>query len=330
MIYSLRKLNYLLPLCYLSVASAEMTVKLGKDSSFASQHAVKEAIFETIELKENSLNEAFAQRCNEKCEFSPSCLGFTTRKKDSKVLCHLLNKKFTGIVNEGLSLLSDQENAPLDPSANIICKLRVTNSYPYTTPRDAPYYGSHADWLEVRKEGLSNNNECAYYKKSTNPAWCKYKGNKAEINHEEAPSEDEILKSETLIVKYASGKRTVIDSYHYFFDADYYTNYEGWNDHMLAPEVKIMNLSSNPQTQVGITRKHPTNKLVSTHVKNDKGGWDVNPNYEGNMKIVISCSESCFCKEDSFETSKGDMYYETNDGEEVDETNDGGIGNENE
>jgi len=312
----------LLTLCYLLVASAEMTVKLGNDRSLANQLAVEEAIFETVELKENSLNESFAQRCNEKCEFNPSCLGFSTLKKDSKVLCHLLNKKFTGFdtVNKDLSLLSDHiNNASLDPHAKIICKLRVTNGYPYETAQDAPYYGNHADWLEVRKEGMSNDDECAYYKKSTNPAWCKYgpRGEKAEINHVKADSDElEILNSETLIVKYASGRRTVIDSYHYFFDYDYNPDSKEWNDHMMAPEVKIMNLSSNQQTQVGKTRKHPTDVLQSTHLNDG----EINPNYEGNMKIVISCSESCFCKEDSFETSTGDMYYESNDGELVDET----------
>jgi len=209
--------------------------------------------------------------------------------------------------------------ATVSPTAKppaTVCELKVVHAHPFQKVDDATYYGYQADWLEIGKRNADNDNLCSYYYKGEvsggQPDWCRYTSShdSAIINKEEDEeyTEDEILSTETFIVKHAAAHQTKINAYHYFADNLYYEDYETWDSYMMAPEVKIFNLSHEEQNRVGAIYSHPTNKNIPD-LKRDSNG-EVYPNewYEGNMEIVVNCSEWCWCTVESFTTSTGNVY----------------------
>jgi len=277
--------------------------------------------------------------CQKKCGFMKSCKMWDYNGKNK--VCKLYIYKNDGLrdmpaeKNSTCGRLPQPTQAPVAPTrpptrrptrATVspttkppatVCELKVVHAHPFQKVNKSPYYGYQADWLEIGKRSADNDNLCTYYYKNGNsggqPDWCRYTSShdSAIINNEEDEyyAEDEILSMETFIVKHAAANQTKINAYHYFADKLYYEENERWNSYMMAPEVKIYNLSHDEQKQVGKTSySHPTNKNIPD-LKRDSSD-EVHPNewYEGNMEIVVNCSEWCWCTVESFTTSTGNVY----------------------
>ena len=51
------------------------------------------------------------------------------------------------------------------------CILEANLAFPFNTADEAPYYGYHADYMEVTKEG-DDVNECSWTNSEILPLWC--------------------------------------------------------------------------------------------------------------------------------------------------------------
>jgi len=199
-------------------------------------------------------------------------------------------------------------NKPTGKPTSMTCNIQVTLGFPFKDPDDAPYYGQHADWIEVSKKDHKDGKVCSAYFESAkkNPKWCTYKnsqkdGDSAYVdNYEDEYYTDDQLKAEmatreTMIIKEAIGHDIVIEEYHWLFAEDYYPSLKTWNDHMMAAHLEITNLSHGTQEVIGDPfYQHPVRVGTRSHIKS-KGKWIGNPEYKGNFRVIINCNPKCFC-----------------------------------
>ncbi len=181
------------------------------------------------------------------------------------------------------------------------CNLVATLGYPIDSPDDAPYYGYHADYMEVTKVG-DDENECSWTNAENLPHWCTYKnsgkGDSAYIANIDDEYDDkwEDLWTETIKIKKASGNSYKFEVTHWFLDEDYYKHNAKWKDHLMAAVLKIENKSHASQ---GSLKKsgwtHPVDEDVPTHIKKD-GKWVPNPKYKGKFEVTVSCNNNCYCQ----------------------------------
>jgi len=281
-------------------------------------------------LKRNFYSEA---ECQNVCGFKKKCKAFQYNTNNMK--CLLFNYRVTKTKsvahNSSCGREPEPTPAPFPPTKSpvqkptnapitvkqVTCKLKVTNGFPFESANDAPYYGSHADWVEVHEEDNPYDYCSGLYEAF--PPWCSYTnsgliGDSAYVEnvedyYYENPAEREALNAETFVVEMRAGVNLFINSYHYFFSNNYYADIPEWNDHAMSPEVKIFNLSNQTQDQIGATYKHPAKNQVSTHIDLGNETFQVNPKYEGNMEIGIQCSEFCWCTPVSFRVFAGDYFY---------------------
>jgi len=279
--------------------------------------------------------------CVNKCGFAANCKAFDYNGKNK--VCKMYNYHIEQVKQMPENKYSScgrlpvptrapvaPTPAPVTPPTNTpvkqqgsTCELQVVHAHPITKVDNAPYYGEHADLLEISRTAGS---WCSYY---SDLDWCTYTNSEGEnyygawVNNLEKYYldayllEHQQLSTETFKVQHAAEQMTIINSYHLFGNEEYYPNYDTWQDHMMAPVVKIYNLSNDAQTLVG-SYQHPTDTEIPDLKKDLDGLWSANELYEGNMKIVISCSKFCWCTEESFSTSKGDGFedYYYRDGEQ--------------
>jgi len=275
----------------------------------------------------------FEAECQNVCGVLKKCKAF--QYNTNNMTCLLFNYRVTKTKsvahNSSCGREPEPTPAPFPPTKSpvqkptnaptsvkqVTCKLKVTNGFPFESANDAPFYGNHADWVEVQQEDNPNLNCSGVYK--VFPPWCSYTNSglsgdiayvdNVEDSYYENPAEREVLNAETFVVEMRAGVNLFINSYHYFFSNNYYADNPEWNDHAMSPEVKIFNLSNQTQDQIGATYKHPAKKEVSTHIDLGNETFQVNPKYEGNMEIGIQCSEFCWCTPVSFRVFAGDYFY---------------------
>jgi len=264
--------------------------------------------------------------CIMKCGQTEKCKSFSW--KESKEECVIYMYRITDIAvsdpKTGMKVCGKIPKPPNPPSAAPTtspptvppptkaptpaprCVLKGVLAFDFKDPDDAPYYGYHACYLEVTKDS-DDYHICSHEYYDWLPGWCSYKnsdpekGDSTYVENTEDyyyPDAAEALTSETVVVRKA-GKETIrFSSYHYFFDEDYYTNYKGWEDHAMAPRLKIYNMSNKKQKRVGKPEgySHPTDKKTSTHIKKKNGDWVINPKYKGNFEVTVTCTAKCNCK----------------------------------
>lgn len=193
-----------------------------------------------------------------------------------------------------LSLISSEEQ--------MSCVLKAKLFHPYDDPDEAPLMGYHADWLLVTK-GEDPENYC--YSLESKQAWCTYKnldtkdgdsayiGNVDDYYKKWAAVEDQLFKEE-ITINNAENITTYFDVSHYFFDEDYYSEYDCWNDHLMAAtltiEVESQDLFLSPKGGWS----HDVDVDVPTHTADGK----VNQDYQGNFSVAVTCSASCDCTVD--------------------------------
>jgi len=208
------------------------------------------------------------------------------------------------------------------PVAAPVCTLEVTLGFGFKDPDDAPYYGYHADWIEVFKKDSPDEHVCSSYYNAKNdlPTWCSYRnsdenGDSAFVSNLEDEyytleylKENEHATQEKLRIKTASEYPTKINVYHYLFENDYYTSLKTWNDYMMAASLSIYNVSNEKQDQIGRDLKHPTSKDVPTHIKKN-GKWVGNPDYKGNFGLTVTCTKNCFCEVSNLKVFGGFVEY---------------------
>lgn len=182
------------------------------------------------------------------------------------------------------------------------CNLVATLGFPIDSPDEAPYYGYHADYMEVTKVG-DDENECSWTNSENLPFWCTYKnsnakGDSAYISNIDDEYDDkwEALWTETIKIKKAAGNSYKFAVSHWFLDKDYYPDDAKWMDHLMSAILHIENKSHASQ---GSLKKngwsHPVEPDVPTHIKKN-GQWIVNPKYEGKFVVTVSCNNNCYCQ----------------------------------
>jgi hypothetical protein len=181
------------------------------------------------------------------------------------------------------------------------CTLEATLAHPFDTPDDAPYYGYHAEYLEVTMAS-DDYYECSWSYSDDLPNWCTYSsnGDSAYVANfdDDWVADDtwEELTSEEVTVYATPGETYNFKVQTWFFDEDYYTSYETWNDHMMAAVLKIKNKSSDNQNQLKSSGwSHPVDVDVSTHIQVN-GEWVVNPDYQGSFLVTATCDDDCLCE----------------------------------
>jgi len=265
--------------------------------------------------------------CENTCSDDVDCKSFQFADHAKEPKCFLYNHRTK--LNGG----SDRHTCGISKPLEIQkCELKVVHEHKFKSVEKAPYYGDHTDFLEITKK-KDKESMCSYY---YDPTWCNYKnsregGDSAQVwNVEdyyytpEQLKDEEILSKETFRITDAAHDSTIIKGWHYFnyYGIDYYPEHAEWNDHMMAPRVKVYNLSNPNQDIVGKRAgySHPVSKEVPTHIKDEKGNFKENQKYEGNIEIEIKCTNGCWCSVKKVKTSKGNVYAMT-DGSRSDGNN---------
>lgn len=281
------------------------------------------------ETKKSSVFQNFSRKqCDHKCGNKKKCKSYSwNSKKDEctlfKYRVKATRKNKVGSVcartPKGTKAPITPTRAPSpSPTEKVKCNLKATLSFPFDRVNDAPYYGGHADWLEISKKNYRNEYICSSYYASKNdiPGWCEYKnsdpdGDSAFVENLEDYyytqsflKEYEALTSETFRIKDAADHVTIIEGYHWLFDEDYYSDLPDWQDHMMVPQLEVRNMSNDKQDLIGKKLQHPAKKDISTHIKKN-GKWSGNPNYKGNISVEIHCNKFCRCEQKHFKSSSG-------------------------
>ena len=190
------------------------------------------------------------------------------------------------------------------------CILEAKLGYPELNgePDNAKYKGYHGDWMGVSigEDQEDDSNSCyANFEKS----WCVYKnsiegmdyaylGNIDDYYADEAAAEDKISE-ETITVNGLDGKTAYFYVSHFFNEKDYYPTAEEWQDYLLAATLRITNKHRKKNiiaTPDGSTKwQHPTPLGVPTHIDRGNGSWEVNPDYQGQFYIEVTCNDKCEC-----------------------------------
>lgn len=194
---------------------------------------------------------------------------------------------------------------PKAPTPAKTCSLTATLAFPWgENYNDAPFFGYHADYLEVTMENDIDDWMCSWTWSDQLPSWCTYANSHpdgdsayvANVDDYYADVEEEISTSETVVLTATAGKTYDFAVTHYFFDQDYYTDYDTWKDHMMVAVLKIKNESNEEQ---GMLKNkgwsHPAELGTSTHLRKLNGGWKVNPDYQGKFKVEVTCDDDCKC-----------------------------------
>lgn len=267
------------------------------------------------------------EACDNKCGKNDLCMAYTWVLKNKiselgKCLTHnfwpnTLKKNKEGSYCVRVAKPTDAPvpatpkptNKPTDKPTSMTCNIEVSLGFPFKDPDNAPYYGQHADWIEVIKIDHEDKKTCSAYYESykKNPTWCKYKnsmkdGDSAYVdNYEDEYYTDDQLKGEkatreTIIIKKATEHVTQVEVYHWLFAENYYPALKTWNDHMMAAQLTITNLSHGTQKRIGDEfYHHPVKSNIPTHIKRG-GKWVGNPDYTGNFKLEIVCNKFCRCE----------------------------------
>jgi hypothetical protein len=136
------------------------------------------------------------------------------------------------------------------------------------------------------------------------PSWCIYENSNPEgdsayvanFDDNYYDDGDESLDTETITISDAAEKSYEVYVSHWFYGKDYYPDWSGWQDHMLAATLRIRNMSHATQNQLKSGGwSHPTDISISTHIKNADGKWIRNPDYQGDFKVNVSCDSQCLC-----------------------------------
>ena len=191
------------------------------------------------------------------------------------------------------------------PTPSVTCSVKATLAYPFDDPDSAAYYGYQSEWMEVYD--ADNYEEiCAGWPLIGNPSqavpgWCAYTHSDngegtSIVNYDDYYDEGELLTSETIQLTLTPGASYEIWVQKYFYDKNYYPDV--YDDHMLAADLNLQNLSSDSQNDMG-TWSRPVDMDVDTHLENG----DINPEHIPAFIVSLSCNNDCNC-----ETSY-DLYY---------------------
>jgi len=288
----------------------------------------------TGEQRKYDVYEDFSrEQCDNKCGFKTKCKSYSWNSKVNE--CTIFNFRVKGTrknkVGSVCARIPEETKAPTkapvpptpsptsSPTKKPECKIKAHLAFDFNDPDKAPYYGGHADWLEVSKKNYYNNYICSStnHFRENNPGWCEYKnsdkdGDSAMVENledyyytDEYLNEWESVTSETITVKDAADHVTIIEAYHWLFEQDYYPDDPDWQDHMMVPGLTVTNLSNPEQGNIGEILKHPAEKNVSTHIKKDDGQFVGNPNYKGNISVEIHCNKFCRCEQKYFASFNG-------------------------
>jgi len=215
--------------------------------------------------------------------------------------------------------------APVQPP--IKCIISASLGFDFEDPDDAPYYGQHLDWMEVTKESDEKDICSGYYNNNGElPSWCRYVNSKKNYDgahvdnfedyyYTEDELKDELATRETVYIKKAEEEETKIQVFHWLFRSEYYPTFPTWNDHMMAPKLRIMNLAHPTQKQIGRDYSHPVSKHIRTHIMKN-GKWVGNPNYKGNFEVTVICNKNCFCEAKGYKVWNGFETWRMLDGDE--------------
>jgi len=265
--------------------------------------------------------ETSREQCDNKCGHKKKCKSYSW-KHDKCTLFHF-RVKGTRKNKEGsvCARVPKVTKAPAPPSPSPTssptkkpeCKLQVKLGFNFKNPNNAPFFGTHADWMEVSKKDYKSGNDCSSYYDFHDklPGWCKYKNSKPKgdsamvENYEDKYytldylEKYETVTSETIIIKDAADEPTQIKVYHWLFDEDYYPGLDEWDDHLMIPTLTIVNLSNDSQEKIGRDLKHPAKTNESDQMKKN-GNWVGNPKYVGNISVEIHCNKFCRCEQKKY------------------------------
>jgi len=181
-------------------------------------------------------------------------------------------------------------------------------------PDEADYFGYHTNYLEV---WYNATNYCDAW---TSKPWCTYENSNpgsamsyvSNIDDyywpEELLAECDHIQEEQFTIRNAQNKTTNFNVYHVFEAKDYYPEYETWNDHMMAPILTITSESTGEKVsdENGNDRwHHPVDKDIRTHTEEG----EVNPEYQGNFGISVTCDNKCECSAHGYTTEPDNYYY---------------------
>lgn len=192
-----------------------------------------------------------------------------------------------------------------------ICPLRAKLGYPgWEDPDDATYFGYHSCWLEVYYDyydycdawSWQERDWCTYENTNTTEgASMAYIGNVDDYYDDWASYADQI--QEEIITIAAVADMTVnFHSYHWYLKEDWYYEYDCWNDHMMAAKLSIQNLNTGTFVRDEFGQflwNHPVDEDIRTHLPNG----DINPEYQGEFGISVTCDTSCNCNAHDYTTS---------------------------
>lgn len=199
-------------------------------------------------------------------------------------------------------------------TTNQVCTLEATLKYPYDDPDDAPYMGYQASWLLVYRAGSNNHTDYCDGGHHANITWCTYfntggpEADSAYVGNVDDyytswAATDDLLWTEIFTIEKSANSTFEMIASHWFFEEDYYSNYEEWSDHMLAPVLIVKNKETNATVmdeQTGASSwTHPVDMNVKTHVMDGKE-FVPNEDYQGDFSIIITCTESCVCKASNY------------------------------
>ena len=205
---------------------------------------------------------------------------------------------------------------PVATTQPVECSLEVVLKYPFNDPDEANYYGYSTEYMVITETGIDDDiddyyryvcsgSESIYYPDSL-PDWCEYENSSEEENVDGASIHNhddyyydylDLLTQETITLSSAAGMSFDINVNKWFYDQDYYANYAGWEDHMLAAVLTVKNLSHGSQTDLnpdGWSKK--VDMDTPTHIENTDGTWTVNEDHDDNFKVVVSCDDACLCE----------------------------------
>jgi len=188
-----------------------------------------------------------------------------------------------------------------DAGSSDVCTLRAKLVFPFGDDiNDADFYGYHADYFQVENTA-DPETVCGGAYKDELPEWCTYENSNPDkdtayfASLDDAFAADETVDTETIHIFNASGGTFTFAVSHLFFDEDYYSEYQGWEDHVLAAVLKIKNMTSKTQNQLNPEGwSHPTDIKTPTHIL-DGGKWKVNPDYQDKFVVTVTCDDGCQC-----------------------------------
>lgn len=281
-------------------------------------------------------NNIVRSNCKQFCGFCP-CQDrngkFKTKisGKPKKVKCS--SKKFCDVEQYGeqFSKSCPKKCNTCDIEKQAECILQADFAHPYDDPNDAPYFGYSGAYLEVQK-GKNEENLCD---SAAPKPWCVYEnsskdgtyayvqniddyyvtyedqeGTKCEEYYDDDNIGCEYLYKETITMRGMLGVTTTFYGYHIYNDQDYYNYDPNWQDHMMAPALKITVLNTGAILDNGGNGwSHPVDVNITTHTGDNLD--EVNTDHEGAFSLEVKCDGKCNCIAGAFETFHYDYYSKT-------------------